>query len=242
VLGLFVAKPWRGNTQLVQQSSREISTNQTGIHPSLYKVVTRQLANPSQKPFSEHTQKAFDMVVDWLGDWQGELILDSCCGVGESTAKIALSQPNARVIGVDKSALRTDKHQSYAVDANNYLVVRADLNDFLRLLVAANITLTKHYLLYPNPYPKSAHLQRRWYATSALVDIIKLGGKLEVRSNWQLYIEEFSAALKVAQINSEHILLQQGTPITPFERKYWESGQSSWQLTADLGPNQPSET
>ena len=112
--------------------------------------------------------------------------------------------------------------------------MRADLNDFLRLLVKTNKILTKHYLLYPNPYPKAAHLQRRWYATSALADIIKLGGALEVRSNWQLYILEFSAALNVARINSEVKLFEQGSPITPFERKYWESGQSSWQLTTQL--------
>lgn len=218
----------------MQQSSRSISTNQVDIHPNLHKVVSKQLAHVSQKPFSDHTQKAFDIAMQWLGDWQGELILDSCCGVGESTANIALSHPKARIIGVDKSALRTDKHQSYEVDAKNYLIIRADLNDFLRLLVAANKSLSKHYLLYPNPYPKSAHLQRRWYATSALADIIKLGGKLEVRSNWKLYIQEFSAALDIAQISSEVKLYKQNHPITPFERKYWESGQTSWQLSVDL--------
>lgn len=218
----------------MQQASRSISTNQIDIHPNLQKVVSRQLAHTNQRPISEHTQKAFDVAMSWLADWQGELILDSCCGVGESTANIASAHPNARIIGVDKSALRTDKHQNYATEAKNYLILRADLNDFLRLLVKANKILTKHYLLYPNPYPKSAHLQRRWYATSALVDIIKLGGTLEVRSNWQLYVLEFSAALSVAQINSEVRLFEQDSPITPFERKYWESGQSSWQLTAQL--------
>ncbi|MFQ3189886.1 MAG: tRNA (guanine-N7-)-methyltransferase [Paraglaciecola sp.] len=218
----------------MQQQSRTISTNQTGVHQNLHKVVTRQLASASQKPLSTHTQQAFQDAVNWLGDWQGELILDSCCGVGESTVNIAQAHPNARIIGIDKSALRTDKHQAYASTLQNYLVLRADLSDFLRLLVLSDKKLTKHYLLYPNPYPKSAHLQRRWYATSALKDILKLGGILEVRSNWQLYIQEFSAALTISNVSHQIGVFESDKAITPFERKYWQSGQSSWQLLASL--------
>jgi tRNA (guanine-N7-)-methyltransferase len=218
----------------MHQQSRTISTNQTGIHQNLHKVVTRHLASANQKPLSAHTQQAFQDAIIWLGDWQGDLILDSCCGVGESTVNIAQAHPNARVIGIDKSALRTDKHQAYASTLQNYLVLRADLSDFLRLLVISDKKLSKHYLLYPNPYPKSAHLQRRWYATSALKDILKLGGILEVRSNWQLYIQEFSAALAIANVRNRIGIFENDKAITPFERKYWQSGQSSWQLLATL--------
>ncbi len=218
----------------MQQQSRSIITNQIGLHQNLTKVVSRHLKHPSQKPLSAHTQQAFQVAISWLGDWQGDLILDSCCGVGESTLNIAKAHPNARVIGVDKSALRTDKHQAYASTLQNYLVLRADLNDFLRLLVLYDKKLTKHYLLYPNPYPKSAHLQRRWYATSALKDMLKLGGILEVRSNWQLYIQEFSAALSIANVSNKIGVFESDQAITPFERKYWQSGQSSWQLLANL--------
>ena len=218
----------------MQQQARSITTNQTGIHQNLHKVVSRHLEHATQKPFSEHTQQAFQAAMTWLGDWQGDLILDSCCGVGESTVNIAKAHPNARVLGIDKSALRTNKHQAYASDSQNYLVLRADLNDFLRLLILEGKQLSKHYLLYPNPYPKSAHLQRRWYATSALKDIIKLGGRLEVRSNWQLYIQEFAAALEIAKIDGRVNEYESEQAITPFERKYWQSGQSSWQLLAHL--------
>lgn len=218
----------------MQQQARSITTNQLGIHQNLHKVVTRLLANTSQKPIATHTLQAFQDVMSWLGDWQGDLVLDSCCGVGESTVNIAQDHPNARVIGIDKSALRTEKHPAYASTSQNYLVLRADLNDFLTLLILNDKKLTKHYLLYPNPYPKSAHLQRRWYATSALKDIIKLGGTLEVRSNWPLYIQEFSAALAIANISSQIAEFKSERAITPFERKYWQSGQSSWQLLAYL--------
>ncbi|MGS2719188.1 tRNA (guanine(46)-N(7))-methyltransferase TrmB [Paraglaciecola aestuariivivens] len=218
----------------MQHTTRFISTNQLGIHPNLEKVVKKQLTHASQKPISAHTQQAFEQAMAWLGDWQGEIILDSCCGVGESTVNIAVAHPQAKVIGVDKSALRTHKHRAYAKDVDNYLMIRADLNDFLPLLVQAKIKLSKHYLLYPNPYPKSAHLQRRWYATSVLADMLKLGGRLEVRSNWQLYVQEFCQALQMANISCQAQEYKTNQPITPFERKYWQSGQSSWRLIVDL--------
>jgi tRNA (guanine-N7-)-methyltransferase len=213
---------------------RNIETNQLGINPNLDKVVRKYLKSESKKPFSPHTLAATTTIKEWLGDWQGDLIFDSCCGVGESTALIAQAHPEAKVIGIDKSAARIDKHSSYAANSTNYLIVRADLNDLWRLAVLEGWQLQKHFLLYPNPYPKSSQLQNRWYASSALPDILKLGGLLEVRSNWQLYIDEFALALQLAQIQAEVRQYNAVEPMTPFERKYWGSGQSSWQLIAKL--------
>ncbi|AWL10872.1 tRNA (guanine(46)-N(7))-methyltransferase [Saliniradius amylolyticus] len=213
-------------------NSRSVQSNQTGLHENLDKVVRKHLQHPSRKPVSEHTQLAFEQAQQWLGDWQGPLILDSCCGVGESTAVIAASHPDAKVIGVDKSALRTGRHsKAYQGDTDNYLVLRADLNDFWRLAHQAGWQLSHHYLLYPNPWPKSMHLKRRWHGSAAFADLLKLGGKLTLRSNWKLYLEEFSRALAIAGYESRLCECDHARPaITPFERKYRGSGQSTWEL------------
>lgn len=218
----------------MQKPARSIDTNQHSLHQNLHKVVIKYLKGQSQKPISSYSQAAFAATQEWLGAWQGDLIFDSCCGVGESTSVIAKAHPNARVIGLDKSAVRINKHHAYAVDRDNYLLVRADLNDFWRLALAQKWQLTKHFILYPNPYPKAAQLQNRWYASAALPDILKLGGLLEVRSNWPLYIEEFAEALKIAHLNPQIQTFKAEQAITPFERKYWQSGQSSWQLLAQI--------
>ncbi|KXI29701.1 tRNA (guanine(46)-N(7))-methyltransferase TrmB [Paraglaciecola hydrolytica] len=218
----------------MHKAPRSIETNQTGINTNLTKVVTKYLNSNSKKPFSEHSLTAINTIKQWLGDWQGELIFDSCCGVGESTVAIALAHPNAKIIGIDKSIARLDKHPAYAAKLTNYLIIRADLNDLWRLAVLEGWHLTKHYLLYPNPYPKSSQLQNRWYASAALPDLLKLGGLLEVRSNWKLYIEEFSFALHLAKVTAEVQQYNAEQAMTPFERKYWGSGQSSWQLIANL--------
>ncbi|MCV2885659.1 SAM-dependent methyltransferase [Aestuariibacter sp. AA17] len=220
-----------------QGNSRSITTNQQGPHEKIPELVNRHLSHSSLKPYSQHTLDAFDEVQSWLKQRQGPIILDACCGVGESTARIAAKHPDALVVGVDKSALRTGKHSHYQAESDNYIIVRADLNDFWRLALDAKWVLAKQFLLYPNPYPKSAHVQRRWHASAAFGDIVKLGGLLEVRSNWKIYIEEFAMALNIAGFNVETELYQAAEPDTPFERKYWASGQQSWRVVCDLSTN-----
>lgn len=213
-------------------NSRQVTSNQKGPHEKVPELVKKHLSSISQKPFNQHTLDAFEAVCEWLliqdPTRTRSIIMDSCCGVGESTAVIAQQHPDALVVGLDKSALRVGKHDIYANEHRNYLVVRADVNDFWRLASQNNWQLYKHFLLYPNPYPKSAHVQRRWHACAAFKDIIGLGGILEVRSNWQIYIEEFALALCTAGFEAQADLYQSAKAITPFERKYWASGQQSW--------------
>ena len=219
-------------------NSRQITTNQTGPNDKVPDLVKKHLSSSSKKPFNQHTLDAFESVCLWLvaNDPSGSrpIIMDSCCGVGESTAYIAQQHPDALVVGLDKSAVRVGKHDVYAKDKVNYLVVRADVNDFWRLANQNNWQLHKHFLLYPNPYPKSAQVQRRWHASAAFKDIVALGGILEVRSNWQIYIQEFAVALNTAGFAAQASLYQSDHAITPFERKYWTSGQQSWVVQQQL--------
>ena len=92
--------------------------------------------------------------------------------------------------------------------------------------------IDKHYLLYPNPWPKSAHLGRRWHGAPVFPAILKIAEKLEMRSNWRLYLEEFRMALALAGVDSEIEAFQPDTYLTPFERKYHQSQQKLWRLTA----------
>lgn len=212
-------------------NSKIVTTNQQGIHPNLVSAVRRHLAHPNRKPFSQHTLAAFAQAQAWIGERQNPLILDACCGTGESTLMLSVQHPDALVIGIDKSIHRLQKHPS---GSEHYLLLQADLNDFWRLARQAGWCLHKHYLLYPNPYPKSVHYKRRWHASPAFADILALGGELTVRSNWSLYIEEFVAALSVAGIEAQCHAYSDALPMTAFERKYWDSGQASWQTRVKL--------
>lgn len=140
-----------------------------------------------------------------------------------------------RVLGIDKSADRLSRHGD--VSLSNYRLVRADVNDFWRLLAEQGITVARHCLFYPNPYPKSSQLRKRWHGSPAFPSLIALGGSLEVRSNWRIYLEEFAIALQTAGFASTITDLDEAsTPISRFEAKYRASAQPLHALTATLTP------
>ena len=107
------------------------------------------------------------------------------------------------------------------------MVVRADLNDFWRLAVDAGWQLSKHCLFYPNPWPKSKHIQQPLHGGGVISIPTKLGGEIEVRSNWPIYIDEFATALNIAGIEAQSEEIPSGSTNHSFERKYWASGQKA---------------
>ncbi|WMO14751.1 tRNA (guanine(46)-N(7))-methyltransferase TrmB [Pseudoalteromonas piscicida] len=221
---------------MTEANSRSITTNQQGLHEKLDEIVTKHLTAEFKKPIAAHTQSAFDEVNARVQAFNGPIILDSCCGVGESTANLAKRHLDALVIGIDKSAHRLDKHdvEYKQTEQGQYILVQADLNDFWRLALEADWQPTHHYLLYPNPWPKAKHIQRRWHGSAVFPFIVKLGGKLELRSNWDIYVKEFARALALSGVDVEVEAYESDEAITPFERKYWASGQSSTRLVVTL--------
>lgn len=215
--------------------SRGIDTNQDGVHADLEILVKRHLSSKFLKPIAPHSEAIFAEVNAQVQAWQGPIVLDSCCGVGESTLHLAQRHSDALVIGVDKSAHRLSKNKAYGEVGERSVLVRADLNDFWRQAIAAKWQLSHHYILYPNPWPKAKHVQRRWHGGPLFPSIIALGGMLEMRSNWAIYLQEFAAALALAGKTSTLTPLAEGIePITPFERKYQATEQVLWQLQSNL--------
>lgn len=217
-------------------TSRTISSNQAGIHERLESTVRKHLETPFLRPIPDYSQRVFDQHFAQIDNFNGPLVFDSYCGVGESTVNLAAQMPDALVIGLDKSAHRLARHpHQYARPGiDNYLLIRADVDDFWRQAQQAGWRLAHHFLLYPNPWPKSAQLKRRCHASPLFPVILELGGQLELRSNWQLYIEEFAEALEIAGIGCESGVFHPQTAITPFERKYRDSGQVLWRLRCQL--------
>lgn len=214
--------------------SKKILSNQESVHKNLTALVQKHLESTFQKPIADHTKRAFDAVCCRIEDSpKRPLILDACCGVGDSTRTLASRFPDHWVIGVDKSESRLLRERPGGWD-DNLILARADLNDFYRLAENAGWKLARHYILYPNPWPKSVHLKRRWHGAPVFPAMLRLGGELELRSNWRLYLEEFAVALDIAGVTSDLQSFEAEDPLTPFERKYRDSGQPLYQLTASL--------
>ncbi len=218
---------------------RRIMDAQQGIHKNLEKVVLKHFKNTYQKPIAEHTQTAFDLIrprVDAALACGMSLFFDSCCGTAMSTRLIAVENPNALVIGIDRSKVRLGKEYNYEMP-ENMLLVQAECADFWHLAKGAGWRLEKHTILYPNPYPKSKHLKRRWHAHPAFPVLLELGGQLELRTNWGIYAEEFCLAFSVVKTLNKSCsveVFQPDSAITLFEKKYHESAQKLYRCRISL--------
>ncbi len=224
--------------------SKAIVSNQQGVHEKLDEIVKRHLENDFKKPYQQHTQQAFADIDAKVTSFiasnpSGNIILDACCGVGQSTRLLAQQNPSALVIGVDKSDHRLSRNvEGFSSDngfvANNFHLVRADLNDFYRLVKAANWPVSQHFILYPNPWPKSKHIRRRWHGSAVFPQMTSIGEQLVLRSNWRLYLEEFQQAAAWVGLkgNIDVVpLVKPSLALTPFEAKFQASQQTCWQLT-----------
>ena len=223
----------------MQSSSSVPHSAQSEVHAQLAGLVARHLAAPFRKPYADYNREACDAsLARYRERTDGvPLILDSCCGVGESSIALARAFPDHYVIGVDQSAARLARN----IDAkegglpDNLDLVRADLVDYWRLMHGAGLRLDRHYLLYPNPWPKIGHLARRWHGHPVLPVMLQLGGILECRSNWRIYVEEFCFA--VSHCLGRDTVCEAYEPaalLTPFERKYLESGHPLYRVIVEL--------
>ena len=219
---------------MTERPSRAVNSSQTGPHPRLQETVRRHLNAKHLKPVAEHTKAAYAHMLQWIGDRDNPLILDACCGVGDSSRALADTFPGHLVIGVDKSAHRLARQRA-GREPDNLLLLQADLNDLYPLLADSALSIDRHYILYPNPWPKPGHLGRRWHGAPAFADIVRLGGRLELRSNWRIYLKEFQIALETTGIDASINQIVPASPLTPFEAKYHTSRQDLWQLVKDLG-------
>jgi tRNA G46 methylase TrmB len=221
--------------------SSPVVSNQSGPHEDLARRLGRHLVQPWRQPLHEPTVRAFERVAAWRRA-EGEelpLVLDAGCGTGVSTRRLAKRHPGALVIGVDRSAARLRRgtgDESWWCEGP-VLCVRAELDSFWRLAASAGWRPAHHYLLYPNPWPKAKHLGRRWHGHPVFPVLVGLGGMLELRSNWRVYVQEFSEALRIATgagADPERIAPGAEAPLSPFEAKYAASAHALWRLRFKL--------
>lgn len=215
----------------MSEKSRQITSNQPGLHPKLVATVQRHCGSAFQRPVAPHSAAAFGQLLASLKSSPRPLVLDSFCGTGQSTAILAQRHPQHLIVGVDQSAHRLNKHQiqqELSGTPQNYLLLQANCEDIWHLLLQHKLSLDFHYLLYPNPWPKAAHLQRRIHGHASFPWLLQLGGAVELRSNWQTYVEEFGVAMQISG-RPGAVSQASGDPaITLFEEKYRNSGHSLW--------------
>jgi len=233
--------------------ARPVTTNQEGPYKELERVVRKHAATLFLRPVADHTREAFATAKEFVDRFYGNVstnkpvnvILDSGCGTGESTVHIAKRFPDTPAIGVDKSAVRLTRAcagNAPATDGDvppNAFWVRAELLDFWKLALdevdAGRWRIPYHALYYPNPWPKQSEATRRFHLHPIFPTLLKLGERIELRTNWEIYAREFAEAAKLIpnQVRDDHVVCEAFSPEeceTAFERKYKEARQQLWRV------------
>lgn len=215
-----------------------VVSSQTGIHPRLREWVGRHLRSRWRYPGHEATRQAFGRVCQIVARGPAGLVLDSGCGTGAGTRSIAARHPDDWILGIDQSEARLARTGAdrFPSREGNIIWVRAELSGFWSLALKAGWRPKAHYLLYPNPWPKPGHVQRRWHGHPVFPTLLRLGGEITLRTNWRIYADEFAAAVDWA--TGFRVTVNPLVPddiSTPFEDKYRSSGHELWAVvTPDL--------
>ena len=188
--------------------------------------------HPWQKPCPAHTREAFEQFLQIYREDPRPIVLDSFCGTGTSTAVLAAQFPEACVVGIDQSAHRLAKHQP--TEQRNYHLLRAEAEPFWQCLTEAGIPLFAHWLLYPNPWPKASQFKRRVHGHGAFPVLARLGGSLELRTNWAIYAQEFANAAALIGCGGRVEAFTPEAPMTLFEKKYQERGHTLWRFAGQF--------
>ncbi len=238
------------------RSSRALSTEYTITCPSLDSETLRNEVQKhcdsldlylTRKPVSLHSLTAFSELSRQLPSNDAPLILDSGCGTGRSSLRLGEMYPASHIIGVDRSIARLSRHirrPDSLVEqvSDNVWLVRAELVDFWRCCREQLWSFERHYLLYPNPYPKKVRYKSRWYAHPCFPLLLQLpASEFVVRSNWFQYLEDFRDAVDIAAeyqkecsifqtSNVEQLIPSGQEALTNFEQKYWNVGEPTYEL------------
>lgn len=211
-----------------------IETAQNTVHPKLEAVVQKHFTHLYRRTPTAKMRAHFAEIYE--AHRPHPIILDTGCGRGHSTRLLAQRYPHHRVLGLDKSVHRLQHLPSDAMPENAYLL-RVELVDFWLLAQAHQWRFEQVYLLYPNPWPKAMHLQRRWHGHAVFPAILETAQRLTLRTNWKVYAEEFALAARMARgggISAETVeITPEGPFMSAFERKYVLAGQPVYAVEVD---------
>lgn len=222
-------------------NSRRISTTQVGIHADLLVLVEKHYRQPFLRPIATYSEQAFAAANQFVQKRRAPVIVDMCCGTATSSVLLAQKFADYSVVAFDQSANRLQKYLNGKCfySQQNLLITRANALDFCRQIISHQWRCARLYILYPNPYPKPKHIGRRWQGHALLPYLLKIAPKIQLRSNWPLYLQEFAAAAAFATQLDGSLILQQselqklavaGDYLSAFEQKYANSAQDLYAL------------
>lgn len=205
-----------------------------------------------QGRFSPGQQRAYEMLMPRFGlPFSDEMlnleavfgrkapkILEIGFGMGETTAKIALENPEIDYLGVEVHSpgvgallKRIDEHA-----LTNIRIVQHDAVEVVGAMVPPGCLAGIH-VFFPDPWPKKRHHKRRLIQPAfaeLLATRLAPGGYLHAATDWEEYADHILATLSaVASLENPHggfAVRPEKRPETKFEQRGNRLGHGSWDI------------
>jgi tRNA (guanine-N7-)-methyltransferase len=171
-------KPYGALRSYGRIKSRPIKARQAGLMDSLLPKIALDMSGPvdpvALKP---------DAAEAWL---------EIGFGGGEHMAAQAGLRPDVLIMGAEPflngvaSAVRHVEEQTLS----NVRILHGDARELMAALPDAS--LTRVFVLFPDPWPKTRHHKRRIIQAETLVELARLlkpGGKLRFATDWAAYVD-----------------------------------------------------
>lgn len=169
---------------------------------------------------------------------QGTVDVEIGCGVGYHPLRYAASEPSRFLLAFertsDKFARFQRRYETHGSPANLW-PVHGDAIAWLAHGMPAG-RVSRLFLLYPNPYPKESQKNLRWGhapAAGLLHEVLAPEGEFVLRTNKREYADEVVSIwpeLFGFAVTTDRALPAAENPITHFEKKYKERGETCWEI------------
>jgi tRNA (guanine-N7-)-methyltransferase len=165
-------------------------------------------------------------------------ILEIGFGMGDSTATIALAQPENDYLALEVHTPGVGNLLKL-IDAQQITNIRIIQHDAVEVLrdMLGNATLDGVHIFFPDPWHKVRHNKRRLIQPpfiSQLVQKLKSGGYIHVATDWQDYAEQVLAVLSAEPLlentATEYAPRPAYRALTKFEQRGIRLGHGVWDI------------
>jgi tRNA (guanine-N7-)-methyltransferase len=165
-------------------------------------------------------------------------ILEIGFGMGETTARIAQSQPHCDFLGVEvhTPGVGSLLKQIEESGLQNLRLIQHDAVEVLTHMIA-DASLNGLHIFFPDPWHKKRHHKRRLIQAGfvrLLCSKLKPGGYLHVATDWQEYAEWVLEILKaepeLRNSAEDYAAKPDYRPLTKFENRGIKLGHGVWDL------------
>lgn len=161
------------------------------------------------------------------------LHVDLGCGDGSFLCALAERMPEKNFLGIERLLGRVRSASRKASGVNNARVLRAETSYAVRYLLPERSVEIFH-LLFPDPWPKRRHHQRRLFTAdflSAIAAALMENGILRVATDQSDYFKHIS---QLAQQSTAFTVTENSAesafPLSTFEKKFKKDGVRIYRL------------